>query len=145
MHLHHLGVVVNDLEETLEYYCEILGAKILWKEETPQQGSQTDTIYGFKGTKVLVAGIELYGVMIEFFQLLSPRPVNDQGRSLSYETLGWKHLAFSVENIEHEVERLAERGVKFLFPIQTLPHGVKIVYFVDPNGIMLELIQPHEE
>ncbi|HEX7714722.1 MAG TPA: VOC family protein [Bacillota bacterium] len=136
----HLGMTVRDTGKTLDFYCNVLGAKLLWEPGPSQQGSQTDTIFGLANTRVLVSGIDLHGMVIEFFQFLEPRVQEDSFKG-DYRIGGWKHLALEVEDIETEVEKLKQKGVYFRFPIQTLSNGCRMTYFEDPDGIMLEFIQ----
>lgn len=135
----HLGMTIRDTQKTLNFYCNTLGAKLLW-EPGPQEGRQTDIIFGLKDTRILVSGIDLHGIIIEFFQFLRPQ-VHEDSFQGDYRIGGWKHLALEVEDIESEVEKLKQKGVHFRFPVQTLPNGCRMTYFEDPDGIMLELIQ----
>lgn len=139
----HLGMTVRSLERTLEFYCGVLGAEPMWRPSTPREGTQIDTIFGLHGTRVLIAGVDLHGMVIEFFQFLAP-PVADGTFRTDYTTGGWKHLCLVVDDIEAEVARLIEAGVRFRHPVQLLPNGSKMAYFDDPDGIMLELNQPSE-
>ena len=144
MKLAHLGMTVRDTRKTLDFYCNILGAKMLWEAGEPQQGSQTEMIFGLPGARVLVSGVELHGVVIEFFQFLQPQ-IDETSFHDDFYSGGWKHLALKVVDIETEAARLKAKGVHFRFPIQTLPGGTRMIYFDDPDGIMLELIQLAEE
>jgi len=139
--VHHLGAVVEDMEKSLDFYLNILGAELAWDyKDGPQEGQQTDIIFCEGESSVYVAGINLYGTVIEFFQFL-----NSDVKSKDYsniKTLGWKHIALEVENIDEIYGKLVDNGVDFLSPIQTLPHGDRMVYFKDPDGLILELIQP---
>ncbi len=137
----HLGMTVRNLQKTLDFYCNTLGAELLWEANRVQQGAQTDLIFGMAGTKVSVCGINLHGIIIEFFQFHQPA-IDDATFYTTYKTAGWKHLALEVDDIQHEVERLKKQGVHFRYPIQTLLGGAQITYFDDPDGILLELIQP---
>lgn len=141
MKLAHLAMTVKDTKRTLDFYCDVLGAKPLWDAGEPQQGAQTDTIFELSGAVVSVSGISLGGVTIEFFEFHEPK-VPEDGFRTDYRTGGWKHLALEVADIDVEVARLKERGVHFRYPVQTLPNGMRMVYFDDPDGVMLELIEP---
>lgn len=139
--VHHLAATVQDLDQTLAFYCDVLGATIEWPEGPVQEGPQTDTIFGIPGCRVRVAGINLHGTIIEFFEFLSPPSKEYEKLKDHYRSLGWMHVAIEVDDIDEQVRRLSDKGVEFLYPVQKLPHGDKMVYFLDPNGIMLELIQ----
>lgn len=140
MRLAHLAMTVSDTKRTLDFYCNVLGATKLWDAEEPQQGTQTDLIFGLEDAVVSVSGVSLHGTMIEFFEFHQPT-VDEETFRTDYQTGGWKHLALEVENIDLEVVKLEQRGVHFRYPVQTLPNGARMVYFDDPDGIMLELIQ----
>jgi catechol 2,3-dioxygenase-like lactoylglutathione lyase family enzyme len=143
MNAAHLGMTVRDVERTLDFYCGVLGADLMWRPSTPRHGPQVDTIFELEGTRVLIAGIDLHGIVIEFFQFLTP-PVDDATYRTSYTTGGWKHLCLTVDDIDAEVARLSAAGVIFRHPVQLLPNGTKMAYFDDPDGVMLELNQPSE-
>ena len=104
-------------------------------------GHQTDVIFGLEHAVVSVSGVSLHGTTIEFFEFHQPAVGAETFRT-DYRTGGWKHLALEVEDIDAEVARLEGRGVHFRYPVQTLPDGKRMVYFDDPDGVMLELIQP---
>lgn len=140
MRLAHLAMTVSDTNRTLDFYCNVLGATKLWDAEEPQRGTQTDLIFGLEHAVVSVSGVSLHGTMIEFFEFHQPM-VDEKTFRTDYQTGGWKHLALEVENIDLEVAKLEQRGVHFRYPVQTLPNGARMVYFDDPDGIMLELIQ----
>ncbi len=137
----HLGMTVRNTQKTLDFYCRVLGAKLLWQGKTPQKGEQADIIFGLDDAEVLVSGIDLHGITVEFFEFLKP-VIKENSFRTTYETGGWKHLALEVANIDRKVAELKEKGVHFRYPVQTLPTGARMVYFDDPDGIMLELIQP---
>jgi catechol 2,3-dioxygenase-like lactoylglutathione lyase family enzyme len=140
----HLGMTVRDTDRTLAFYCDVLGADLVWRSEEPQQGDQTDLIFGLPGARVLVSGVHLHGIVIEFFEFLAPT-IDDATFRTTYEAGGWKHLALVVDDIVAEVARLQAAGVVFRHPVQLLPDGTKMAYFDDPDGVMLELNQPSDD
>jgi catechol 2,3-dioxygenase-like lactoylglutathione lyase family enzyme len=141
MRAHHLGLTIRDTERTLSFYCDVLGGTLLWRSDAVQEGPQTDTIFEAKDARVRVSGVDLHGLIVEFFEFLHPR-VDEASFATSYRTGGWKHLAFAVDDIEAEVARLRDAGVTFRHDVQTLPDGTRMAYFDDPDGVMLELNQP---
>ena len=64
---------------------------------------------------------------------------NPPARPSYPEAAGLRHLAFHVENIEAEVQALAERGIE-CEPIRTDAYtGKKMTFFFDPDGLPLEM------
>lgn len=143
MHAAHLGLTVRNTETTLAFYCGVLGATLMWRSEAVREGAQIDAIFDAPGTRVRISGVDLHGMVIEFFEFLAPT-VDDATFRTAPATGGWRHLALIVDDIDAEVARLAAQGVHFRHPVQTLPNGSRMVYFDDPDGAMLELNQPSE-
>ncbi|MFI6776686.1 VOC family protein [Nocardia sp. NPDC050412] len=50
-------------------------------------------------------------------------------------------VAFVVDDIEAEYERLQREGVPIVTPIETEPWGERYFQTADPNGIILQLVQ----
>ena len=52
------------------------------------------------------------------------------------------HIAFAVDNLEEEIERLKKLGVPFTDDqITTLSNGARYIFFKGPDGEKLELFQ----
>ncbi len=51
------------------------------------------------------------------------------------------HIAFVVDDIDAEWERLRDSGVTIPTPIETEPWGERYFQVLDPNGIVLQLVQ----
>lgn len=80
--------------------------------------------------------------LIEMFDYDHP----SEGRvaDLPSNSIGKLHLAFTVENVDEEVEKLKAHGIRFYGEprMDVLDTGkIKWVYFRDPNGITLEFVQ----
>ncbi|WP_067815582.1 VOC family protein [Nocardia inohanensis] len=50
-------------------------------------------------------------------------------------------VAFVVEDIDAEYERVQGEGVPIVTPIETEPWGERYFQTVDPNGIVIQLVQ----
>jgi len=50
-------------------------------------------------------------------------------------------VAFVVEDIDSEYERLGNEGVTFTTPIETEPWGERYFQVTDPNGVIFQLVQ----
>ena len=56
--------------------------------------------------------------------------------------IGLRHIAFTVDDIHAEVDRLRSNGIRFHSDIHSWERsGKQIVYFHGPEGILLELAQ----
>jgi catechol 2,3-dioxygenase-like lactoylglutathione lyase family enzyme len=56
-------------------------------------------------------------------------------------TLGIRHIAFAVENMEAIVARLKKKGTEILSEIQQYEDSYKLCYVRGPEGIILELAE----
>jgi predicted enzyme related to lactoylglutathione lyase len=54
---------------------------------------------------------------------------------------GWRHLALSVESIEGTQAELEARGVTFTEPIKPAGGGGRVLFFQDPEGNLLHLVE----
>ena len=66
--------------------------------------------------------------------------VADDGWVDDDRQLGNRHLAFYVSDVDAEAARLAQAGVEFLFEPVDHKGGVRLAYFRDPDGTVLELL-----
>jgi catechol 2,3-dioxygenase-like lactoylglutathione lyase family enzyme len=58
---------------------------------------------------------------------------------------GWDHLALEVEDIDAAYAELSAAGIPFHVPPEDFPEeapSVRIAFFKDPDGNVLELVQP---
>ena len=91
MNVHHLGIAVDDLEAAILVYSDLFGATLEHRERVEDQG-------------VEAASLRVGESRIELLQPLGPdTPV---GRFLAKRGPGMHHLAFEVEDLAAELERL---------------------------------------
>jgi len=121
----HTMIRVNNLEESIRFYTEMIGMNLISKKDYPQ-GEFTLVFLSFGKTSDDPC-IEL---------------TYNYGKS-SY-TMGdaFGHIAFSTPDIYKECERLRALGVKVTREPGPMKNGTSVIAFVeDPNGYKIELIQ----
>jgi catechol 2,3-dioxygenase-like lactoylglutathione lyase family enzyme len=143
--LHHTSFTVSDVDAAERFFVGHMGMKRLG-------GGLYDFDYirGITGYADAVLKIAILGLgsgaethRLELIEYVKPRsePVDT-----STNRPGAAHLAFVVEDIEAEYERLRAAGVRFKSAPNTVTFGInrgaKAVYFNGPDGIALELLQP---
>jgi catechol 2,3-dioxygenase-like lactoylglutathione lyase family enzyme len=67
--------------------------------------------------------------------------VTDSGWTSDDLQKGFRHVGFKVNDIDARAERVREAGVKFHLEPFNATGGVRIAFFQDPDGVMLELVQ----
>jgi catechol 2,3-dioxygenase-like lactoylglutathione lyase family enzyme len=50
-------------------------------------------------------------------------------------------IAFVVDGIDEEYERLRDAGVPIVTPLETEPWGERYFQMIDPNGVIIQLVQ----
>lgn len=93
----HISIQTNDFDYAFDFYHHVLGFKIVKQP------------FHFKTRRLcyLNAGninIELYSI----------KPDNKPAIEYTAHRGGLDHIAFTVENVEEEVERLKQKGVKII-------------------------------
>ena len=139
----HTGLCVSDLNRSIKFYRDVLGFELSRIE--PPKVSRGRKL-GVPGAVVEIA-IMNYGqeYSLELIHYLEPSAPNKIGSPVNF--LGQIHIAFQVEDIEEEIMRMTKLGVEFVGgndyeinadgPLK----GWKWVYFKDPDGTNLELIE----
>lgn len=125
MRLLHTMLRVNNLEESLQFYCDLLGMKLLRQKDYPG-GEFTLAFVGY--------GDEADHTVLE----LTYNWGKDQ------YTLGdaYGHIAIGVDDIYATCEAIRAKGGKISREPGPMKHGSTVIAFVeDPNGYKVELIQ----
>jgi len=136
--IRHTGIVVNDLETSLYFYRDLLGFQIVKQME--ESGTYIDNIsslHNIKVTTVKMAAPD--GQMIELLQYHS-HPREQKLREIC--DIGIAHIAFTVEDLKSEYDRLKASGVPFNSPPQLSPDGyAKVTFCTSPEGTLIELVE----
>jgi len=138
--IRHAGVVVEDLERALAFYCDVLGFSVQRRME--EQGPFIDHLLGLTQARVITVKLALPagGAMIELLKYEAPSA--DPRRPLTVKTPGPTHVALTVENLEALVPKLLAAGASLVNPPRRSPDGkVMAVYCADPEGNYLELVE----
>ena len=135
----HVGIVVNDLYKTRDFWINTLGFKlhIEAKEESPY----IDDLLSIKEPNLTtVKLIDSKGFIIELLDFESYQ-VN-QSWSGDLKTTGLTHIALTVDNLDELVDKLKNQNYQTLSEIKISPNKkVKVVFVKGPEAIMLELVQ----
>lgn len=144
----HVGLHVSDIDRSIQFYVENLGLELVHRQE--QRNAYTSRLVGFDQAHLKVAQLKIPFVatgtvsshLLELVEYVTPR-----GRSISPPRCdaGTAHVAFAVDDIHREYERLVANGVRFVSPPNAIEAGVNLggwtCYFVDPDDITMELAQ----
>lgn len=120
----HTMIRVNNLDESLKFYCDHLGMKLLRKQDYPG-GEFTLAFVGY--------GDEKNNTVVELTHNWGTASY-DQGNAFG-------HLALGVDDIYKVCSDLKAKGVKVVREAGPMKHGSAVIAFIeDPNGYKIELI-----
>ncbi|MFC3160757.1 methylmalonyl-CoA epimerase [Chryseobacterium arachidis] len=129
MKLEHIGIAVKSLGVSDELFTKLLGKKSYKKESVEREGVIT-SFYAAGESK-----IEL---------LEASKEESPISKFIGKKGEGIHHLAFGVENIIEEVQRLKKEGFEFISEEPKEGADNKLVVFLHPkstNGVLIELCQ----
>lgn len=116
----HLGIVVSNLAKSTDFYCSALGGIVAgsWQNDEFQ-----------------AVNLQYTGLTIELLEYVSPA-------STPITTGIINHLAFTVEDIAAQIERLTKLGVAFeTASPKIISDHKKIIFFRGPDGERIELVE----
>jgi methylmalonyl-CoA/ethylmalonyl-CoA epimerase len=128
LRIDHIAIAVNNIDEALKNYQKILNIDQLQIEVVPNE-------------KVRVAMLTLEDTRIELLE-----PTKDDSpikKFLKERGEGIHHMAITADNIESDVSRASENGIKLLGGLRSGSYGRRIT-FVHPkslNGALIELCE----
>jgi catechol 2,3-dioxygenase-like lactoylglutathione lyase family enzyme len=138
--INHVNIVVSNLEETKAFFIQ-LGFEI--GDASGLSGEWISSIVGLPDVEARYVTLSLPNTETNLELIEYTSPLSDKDPDMyKANQIGFRHIAFEVDNIEDEVCRLKEKGIKFLSEIHTYPKtGKRLVYLWGPDRILLELAQ----
>ncbi|WP_100407618.1 VOC family protein [Bacillus solitudinis] len=135
----HVGIIVNDLPAAKAFFLDF-GLEMLGEGEV--EGEWVERIIGLQDVKEEVVMLRTPDgdTNIELVKFHSPSDENGIQHPLA-NTLGIRHIAFAVEDIEALVTKLKKKGAGLIGEIQNYENAYKLCYVRGPEGIILELAE----
>lgn len=127
--IEHLGIAVNDLATAIPLYEALLNTNCYKQEEVVSEGVKTAFF------QVGESKIEL---------LEASNPASPIAKFLQKNGPGFHHVAFEVDDIEAELERLQKAGFVLIHEVPKDGADNKRIAFLHPKssgGLLVELCQ----
>lgn len=137
----HVGIVVSDAERALGFYRDLLGLRV--EVDQVEEGAFVETILGLPAVRVRTVKLASPegATLVELLQFNVAGDRASGARGLA--EIGPTHAALTVEDIDELYVRLAYAGVRFISSPQTSVDGrARVAFCADPDGTMLELVEP---
>jgi len=123
MRILHTSITVKDLEESITFYCEVMGLEFLHRREI----SKNKAVIAFLRDAESGAQIEL--------TFWKEKDDWNEGDELD-------HIAFAVRDMDEAVRKFKERKVEIAMePYSLNGSTTRIAFIKDPNGIWLEIVE----
>ncbi|MBF0598012.1 methylmalonyl-CoA epimerase [Faecalibacter rhinopitheci] len=129
MKIEHIGIAVKDLNLSNDIFERLLG-KSMYKQEAVESEGVKTSFFSVGESKIELVGSEKKESAIEKF--------------LEKNREGIHHIAFGVDNLEKEIERLKNEGFIFINETPKLGADNKRIVFLHPkttNGVLVELCE----
>jgi len=127
--IEHIGIAVNNLEQSAKLF-ELLLGKPSYKEETVESEQVNTLFFNLGESKIeLLKSLNADGTISKF--------IEKKGE-------GFHHIAIAVDDILLEIERLQAAGFQVLNTVPKKGADNKLICFLHPKstgGILVELCQ----
>lgn len=138
-HIDHVGINVNDLPAAKAFFVDF-GLEV--QGEAELQGEWLDQLVGLHDVKTAIVYMQTPDgeTNIELVKYYTPSDENGIQKPFA-NTLGIRHIAFVVEDIDALVAKLKKKGIEFFSEVYRYEDSYKLCYIRGPEGIILELAE----
>ena len=127
--IEHIGIAVKNINSSTSLFEKLLGNKPYKTEKVDSEGVNT-TFFGLSDQKIeLLSSIAKYSVIEKF---------------LESKKEGIHHIAFLVDSLAFEINRLESLGFQFISKTPKKGADNKKIVFLHPkstNGVLVELCE----
>lgn len=136
----HVSINVTDLAAAKAFFLDF-GLEVQGEAEM-EGGAWLDKLLGLQGVKTGVVFMQTADgeASIELVQYYSPLDENGIQETFA-NTLGIRHIAFEVEDVEALIAKLKKRGTEIFSEIYNYEDTYKLCYVRGPEGIILEVAE----
>ncbi len=125
----HIGIAVNNLDEAIKLYKDVLGLELHGVEVVEEQ-------------KVKVAFLPIGDTEIELLESTSPEgPI---AKFIETKGQGIQHIAFKVGDVEAALAEMKEKGMRLIDEKPRYGAGGARIAFLHPkstDGVLIELCE----
>lgn len=135
----HVGINVNDLDAAKAFFLA-LGLEVQGEGEV--SGELVDRVIGLDNAHSTIVFMRVPNGQTAIELVKFNSPVDERGvQPVPANTLGIRHLAIVVQDIDATVAKLKERGAEPFSDVQTYEDDYKLCYVRGPEGIIVEVAE----
>ena len=139
--LDHIGFGVSSLDKSIEFYSKLLNREPLMRRLYKEE--YVGTVVGYENVKMDCAFFTLpNNTILELIEYYEPYKGTVDMESYN---VGNAHLCLIVDNMEREIARVKDFVLMITDGIAISTNGPykgsKVVYFRDPDGISIEVVE----
>lgn len=138
--IHHMSFTVKEMRRSVAFYRDILGLKVVWDSAQAGvefKGPVSDNLTGCPGTELRIVFL---GINDRLLELVQYTPAGKALVNHKASDTGGAHVCFKTGNIQELHKKLLANRVQLHCAPQSLG-GVWVMYFRDPDGIIVEAMQ----
>ena len=120
--VHHIAIIVSDIEKAREFYIEKLGFEVIRENYRAERSDWKLDLRVDEHTELEI-----------FAEKNPPQRVNCP------EACGLRHLAFRVESVDETVKELESLGIECEAIRRDTYTKDKMTFFHDPDGLPMEI------
>ncbi len=136
--MRHVGIVVNNLQKSLDFFVNVLGFKIFKKMN--EKGKYIDSVLNLKKADVIT--VKMKAPDRSLIELLKFKNYKTFNNSKKIYSSGLTHISFTVKDLDKTFKLLEKKKIKFFSIPQVTPDGsAKVVFCRGPENLILELVQ----
>lgn len=135
----NVGIVVDDLEATIEFFGE-LGLELEGRAMIEGEWSGRVTGLGDQRVEIAMMRTPDGHSRLELSRFLTPPVVADH-RNAPVNALGYLRVMFTVDDIDDTLARLLPRGAEIVGEVVQYKDVYRLCYIRGPGGLLLGLAQ----
>jgi methylmalonyl-CoA/ethylmalonyl-CoA epimerase len=129
-HIEHIGIAVENIEEALKTYENLLGVSCYKTEIVESELVRT-------------AFLKIGDSKIELLEAMDP--ISPIGKFLAKKGEGFHHIAFEVDDIHAEIKRLRSLGFEMIHETPKPGADNKLIAFLHPKSTQKLLVEICQE